>query len=73
MNKKKWLKAAAVRAMKTFCQTAASMMTVGQTIYEVDWIGILSVSGLAAIMSMLTSLAGIPEVERENQEEKGEL
>lgn len=72
MNKKKWFKAAAVRAIKTFCQTAASMMTVGQTVYEVDWIGILSVSGLAAIMSMLTSLAGIPEVEREKEEPEGE-
>lgn len=59
---KKWLKAAGIRALKTFCQTAISMITVGATLTEVDWVTIGSVSLVAAILSLLTSLAGLPEV-----------
>lgn len=62
MNKK-WLKAAGIRALKTFCQTAASMLTIGQALLEIDWVGVLSVSGAAAIISILTSIAGLPEVD----------
>lgn len=68
MNKK-WLKAAGIRAIKTFCQTALSTMTVGQVVTDVDWIGVLSVSGFAAFMSILMSCAGIPEVDREKNQE----
>ena len=64
MNKK-WWKAAGIRALKTVAQTAVSMITVGQAFIEVDWINILSVSVTAGILSLLTSLAGIPEVEEE--------
>ena len=60
---KKWLKAAGIRALKTFCQTAASMLTVGQAVIDVNWINVLSVSGVAAVISLLTSVAGLPEVE----------
>ena len=58
-----WAKAAAVRAIKTFCQTALSMLTVGQAVIEVNWLNVLSVSAVAAIISILTSFAGLPEVE----------
>lgn len=58
-----WAKAAAVRAAKTFCQTALSLLTVGQAFSEISWLHVLSVSGVAAIISVLTSIAGLPEVE----------
>lgn len=61
MNKK-WFKAAGIRALKTFCQTAVSLITVGATLTEVDWKTVASVSIVAAILSLLTSLAGLPEV-----------
>ena len=63
-NWKEWLKAALIRAVKTFAQTAAASITVGAAVSEVDWLRVLSVSGVAFVLSMLTSLAGLPEVER---------
>ena len=60
-----WVKAAGVRAVKTVCQTAISLITVGQAVSELDWISILSVSATAGIVSLLTSLAGLPEVAHE--------
>lgn len=60
---KKWLKAAGIRAVKTMAQTAVSMLTVGQAVLDVNWINVLSVSAVAGVISMLTSIAGIPEVE----------
>lgn len=63
MNGKKWIKAAAVRAVKTMAQTAVSMLTVGQAVMEVNWINVLSISAVAGVMSLLTSVAGLPEVE----------
>jgi hypothetical protein len=64
MDKKKfweWFQAAGIRAIKTFAQTAASMFTVGQFIKDIDWIDVLSVALVAAIYSMATSIAGLPE------------
>lgn len=60
---KKWFKCAGIRAIKTICQTAIAMIPVGITISEVDWITVLSTSVLAGILSLLTSLAGLPEIE----------
>lgn len=60
---KKWLKAAGVRAIKTIAQTAVSMLTVGQAVLDVNWVNVLSVSAVAGVISMLTSIAGLPEVE----------
>lgn len=60
---KKWLKCAGIRAIKTVCQTAIAMIPVGITISEVDWVTVLSTSLLAGILSLLTSLAGLPELE----------
>ena len=67
VNTVKWLKNAGVRALKTCAQTAVSMLTVGQAFIEVNWMNILSVSVTAAIISILTSVSGIPEVESEEE------
>ena len=60
---KKWLKATSVRAIKTLAQTALSMLTIGQAFIDVNWTTVISVSVVAAIYSVLTSVAGLPEVE----------
>jgi hypothetical protein len=60
---KQWVKAALIRALKTVAQTAVSMLTVGQYFTDVDWLGIASISFVAGIISILTSLAGLPEVD----------
>lgn len=60
---KKWWKAAGIRSLKTICQTAVSMLTVGQAVLEVNWLNVLSVSAVAGVISMLTSIAGLPEVD----------
>lgn len=66
MFTKKWLKAASVRAVKTIAQTAVSLIgTNAIGITEVDWVAVLSASVLAGIVSVLTSIAGLPEVKEE--------
>ena len=60
---KQWLKAAGIRAVKTMAQTAVSMLTVGPAVPDVNWLNVLSVSAVAGVISMLTSIAGLPEVE----------
>lgn len=62
-NTVEWIKAAAIRAVKTFAQTALSLLTVGQAFHEVSWLNVVSVAGVAAVISVLTSIAGLPEVE----------
>lgn len=59
---KMWLKAAGTRALKTFAQTAVSLLTVGQAFIEVDWVSVISISLVASIISLLTSIAGLPEI-----------
>lgn len=59
---KKWAIAALVRAVKTFAQTFVSMIAVGAAFSEIDWIRTLSVSGVAFVLSVATSLGGLPEV-----------
>ena len=61
-NFKTWLKAAGVRAIKTFAQTAAATIGTSMVMAEVDWLMVLSSSALAAILSLLTSVAGLPEL-----------
>ena len=63
---KEWFKCAIIRAIKTMAQTAVSMITVGQAVMDVNWINVLSVSTVAGILSLLTSIAGLPEVDNEN-------
>ena len=58
-----WLKAAGIRAIKTFCQTAVALLPAATTIESVDWRVVASTAALAAVASLLTSLAGIPEEE----------
>lgn len=60
---KEWLKAAGIRAVKTFFQTFVATIGTSMVISDVDWKLVLSASTLAAIVSLATSLAGIPEVE----------
>lgn len=66
-NKKEWLKAAGIRAVKTMAQTALSMLTVGQAVIEVNWVNVASVSIVASVVSVLTSLAGLPELKENGQ------
>lgn len=60
MNKE-WLKAALIRAIKTMAQTALSMITVGMAIKDIDWIQLVSITLVAGLYSILTSIAGLPE------------
>ena len=60
---KKWLKAAAIRAVKTMAQTAVALIGTTLVISEVDWVTVASASVLAGLLSILTSIAGLPEVE----------
>lgn len=60
-NWKLWLHAALIRAVKTFGQTFASLITVGAAFTEVDWVYVLSCSATALILSLFTSLGGLPE------------
>lgn len=62
---KKWLKCAGMRAIKTICQTAVALLGTSTLIQEIDWVMVLSSSLLAGIISILTSIAGLPEVEEE--------
>lgn len=60
-NIREWLKAASIRAIKTIAQTAIALIPAGVTIAEVSWGIVISTSILAGLLSILTSLAGIPE------------
>lgn len=62
VNKKEWIKAASIRAIKTMAQTAVATIGVAATMGEVNWVAAGSASLLAGILSVLTSIAGIPEV-----------
>ena len=61
----KWIKAAGVRAVKTMAQTAVATIGTSAALGEVKWLLVLSTSALAGILSVLTSVAGLPEVKEE--------
>lgn len=61
-NWKQWVKAAAVRAVKTVAQTAVATIGTSAVMGEVNWVMVGSASLLAGILSLLTSVAGLPEV-----------
>lgn len=59
---KTWIKAAGIRAIKTMAQTAVAMIGTGVVISQVDWLMVVSASALAGVLSLLTSVAGLPEL-----------
>lgn len=65
MINEKWLKAAGIRALKTICQTALATIGTAAVMSQVNWVAVISASVLAGILSLLTSLAGLPEVQDE--------
>ena len=60
---KTWIKAAAIRAAKTMAQTAVALLPASATISAVDWKVVVGTAALAGVASILTSLAGLPEIE----------
>lgn len=66
---KKWIKAASIRAVKTMAQTATATIGVSSTLGTVDWTTVASTAILSGILSILTSVAGLPEVEKDEEKE----
>ena len=66
LTNKEWWKYAGIRALKTVAQTAVAMISTAVVLSDVNWIAVGSASLLSGILSMLTSLAGIPEVDNVN-------
>lgn len=67
-NFKKWVKCAGIRAIKTVAQSAVATIGTSAVIGDVNWIMVASASALAGILSILTSIAGLPEVKEDNEE-----
>ena len=63
ITNKEWWRAAGIRALKTVAQTAVATIGTAVVISEVNWIAVISASALAGVLSLLTSLAGLPEVD----------
>ena len=62
---KHWFKAAGIRAIRTIAQTATAMLAPTTLLTEVNWIAVLSASALSGLLSMLTSIAGLPEIKED--------
>ena len=67
MDAKNWWKAAGIRALKTVAQTAVATIGTSAALGDVDWIMVASASALAGLLSLLTSVAGLPEVKQEQE------
>ena len=70
---KEWWKAAGVRAVKTMAQTAVALIGTSTLISDIDWVAVGSATLLAGILSLLTSISGLPECSREVIETKSDL
>ena len=68
VDTKKWLKASAIRAVKTVAQTAVATIGTSAVMGDVNWVMVASASALSGIISILTSVAGIPEVRSDENE-----
>ena len=68
MNIKNWIKAAGIRALKTIAQTAVATIGTSAVIGDVNWVMVASASALAGILSLLTSVAGLPELHEKDGE-----
>ena len=66
-NWKTWIKAAGIRAIKTVAQTAVATIGTSAVISQVDWLMVVSASALAGLLSVLTSVAGLPELKNEEE------
>ena len=67
VNTQKWMKAAGVRAIKTMAQTAVALIPAAVSISQVDWKMVVGTAALAGVVSLLTSVTGIPEVEESEE------
>lgn len=67
-NFKEWIKAAGIRAIKTVAQTALGLMSSAVILGDVDWVLVLSASAMAGIYSLLTSVVGLPELDKKHIE-----
>ena len=67
-NFKEWIKAAGIRAIKTIAQTAVATIGTSAVLGDVNWIAVASASALAGILSLFTSIAGLPELKNEQGE-----
>ena len=68
-NIKQWIKKAGIRAVKTVAQTAVATIGVSATMGQVDWLVVGSTALLSGILSLLTSVAGLPEIDDDEKEE----
>ena len=62
---KKWLKAAGIRSVKTMAQTVVALIPAAATITQVDWLTVIGTAALAGVTSVITSLAGLPELKED--------
>ena len=65
VDTKKWIEKATIRAIKTMAQTAVALIPAAAMIQQVDWVTVLGTAALSGVVSLLTSVAGLPECEEE--------